>query len=183
MLQYPYRGYSGTPFLPSGTPGGLLGNPADERSSSYEIQPDYQPDGKKDEGRERAGVISDFEPLTANAAAKAGIPLINLNHPAVVRRYFSLLPDAVSAKVVAAFMTPPAQKNLICSFYDGDVGPILRQEIRRAQPERGDYILVYVKKSSSVAVKKILAQFPRQDFHFFPDKDKDFIASWPDAPL
>ena len=125
--------------------------------------------------RNVCGVISDFEPFTAVAAWKAGIPLLNLNHPAVVRRYFSLLPDAVSAKLVASVMTPPAQKNLICSFYDGDVGPILRDEIRRAEPRKGDYILVYVKDSSAEQVKKILADFPDQEFHIFPDKQKDFI--------
>ena len=129
----------------------------------------------KDEGVR--GVISDFEPFTAVAAWKAGLPLLNLNHPAVVRRYFSLLPDAVSAKVVASVMTPPAQKNLICSFYDGDVGPILRDEIRRASPERGDYILVYVKDSSREEVKAKLSAFPEQDFRYFPDKHSDFITA------
>ena len=123
------------------------------------------------------GVISDFEPFTAVASAKAGIPLINLNHPAVVRRSLSLLPDAVSAKIVASFMTPPAQKNLICSFYDGDVGPILRDEIRQAVPRKGDYILVYVKKSSAEEIKRILADFPKKEFHIFPDYEKDFVTS------
>jgi uncharacterized protein (TIGR00661 family) len=123
------------------------------------------------------GVISDFEPLTAVAAWKAGLPLLNLNHPAVVRRYLSLLPDAVTARLVATVMTPPAQKNIICSFYDGDVGPILRDEIRKAVPVKGDYILVYVKESSSDEVKSILAEFPHQEFRYFPDKKKDFITS------
>jgi len=123
------------------------------------------------------GVISDFEPFTAAASAKAGIPLINLNHPAVVRRSFSLLPDAVSAKIVASFMTPPAQKNLICSFYDGDVGPILRHEISRAVPRQGDYILVYLKQSSAGEIRKILAEFPDREFQIFPDSGKDFVTS------
>jgi len=129
----------------------------------------------KDQGIQ--GVISDFEPFTAAAARKVGLPLLNLNHPAVVRRYFSLLPDALSAKMVASFMTPPAQKNLICSFYDGDVGPILRDEIRNAQPIRGDYILVYVKDSSREEVLKKLSVHRNQDFRFFPDKNSDFITA------
>ena len=123
------------------------------------------------------GVISDFEPFTAVASAKAEIPLINLNHPAVVRRSFSILPDAVSAKAVASFMTPPAQKNLICSFYDGDVGPILRKEVRQAVPEKGDYILVYVKKSSADEIREILGDYPDREFHIFPGPDKDFVTS------
>lgn len=126
--------------------------------------------------RDVVGVISDFEPFTAVAAWKAGLPLLNLNHPAVVRRYISLLPDAVSARFVASVMTPPAQKNLICSFYDGDVGPILREEVRKAETSRGDYILVYLKESSADQVRKILAGFPDQEFHFFPDRRKDFIT-------
>jgi uncharacterized protein (TIGR00661 family) len=127
--------------------------------------------------RNVGGVISDFEPFTAVAAWKAGIPLLNLNHPAVVRRYLSLLPDAVSARFVASVMTPPAQKNLICSFYDGDVGPILREEIRKAEPRRGDYILVYLKESSADQVKTILSDLPGRESHFFPDRKKDFITS------
>ncbi len=123
------------------------------------------------------GVLSDFEPLTALAAARAGIPLINLNHPAVVRRSISLLPDALSAKLVATFMTPPAQKNLICSFYDGDVGPILREEIRRAVPSKGRYLLVYVKQSSEERIRSILSDFPGREFHFFPDSRRNFVTS------
>ncbi len=123
------------------------------------------------------GVISDFEPFTAAAAVKAGIPLINLNHPAIVRRYLSFLPDAVTARFVAAFMTPPAQKNLICSFYDGDVGPILREEIRSVLPSIGKHILVYTKKSSVGKVKQVLKNFPDQVFHVFPDSERDFVTS------
>ena len=125
------------------------------------------------------GVISDYEPLTAMAAVKAGIPLINLNHPAVVLRSASLRIDAISAKLVSSLMSPPAQKNLICSFYDGDVGPILREEVRNAVPSRGEYILVYVKASSSDAVKNILKTFTDVDFRFFPASEpaEDFVTS------
>ncbi|MBN2861322.1 MAG: hypothetical protein JXK93_13735 [Sphaerochaetaceae bacterium] len=123
------------------------------------------------------GVISDYEPLTAMAAVKAGIPLINLNHPAVVLRTASLRMDAISAKIVSSIMSPPAQKNLICSFYDGDVGPILREEVRNAVPSRGDYVLVYVKPSSSDAVKNVLKAFGDIEFRFFPDPERDFVQS------
>ncbi len=123
------------------------------------------------------GVISDFEPFTAVAARKAGLPLLNLNHPAVVRRYLSLLPDAVSAKMVASIMTPPAQKNLICSFYDGDVGPILREEIRRAEVRKGNYILVYVKESSAEETRERLSRIKGVDFRFFPDRHSNFIEA------
>ncbi|MDC7241796.1 MAG: glycosyltransferase family protein [Spirochaetales bacterium] len=123
------------------------------------------------------GVISDFEPFTAVAAHKAGLPLLNLNHPAVVRRYLSLLPDAVSAKMVASIMTPPAQKNLICSFYDGDVGPILREEIRTAEVKKGEYILVYVKESSAEETREKLSRVRGVEFRFFPDKQSNFIEA------
>lgn len=123
------------------------------------------------------GVISDYEPLTAMAAVKAGIPLINLNHPSVVLRTASLRGDAISAKIVSSIMSPPAQKNLICSFYDGDVGPILREEVRNAVPSRGDYILVYLKASSAEAVKSTLKAFSDTEFRFFPDPSRDFIDS------
>ncbi len=114
-------------------------------------------------------LISDFEPVTAHAANRAGIPVINLNHPGVVLKYLDLSVDALLAKAVASLMMPPAGEHLLCSFYDGDIGPILRRELREAEPVRGDHILVYTKSDSREAVHTALGNYPALEFRCFPD--------------
>ena len=122
-------------------------------------------------------VISDFEPYTALAAAMLNLPVLNLNHPGIVLRYFSLKPDALAAKIAAKIMMPSGTQQLLCSFYGGDIGPIIRKEIKSIKPSRGDYFVVYTKEESRVAVLNAIEKFPEYEFRIFPDKNKDFIES------
>ena len=85
-------------------------------------------------------LISDYEPYASWAAARVNIPILNLNHPGVILKFLTWAPDALAAQIVTLFMMPPAQKTLICSFYRGDVGPIIRRELREAEPRRGESI-------------------------------------------
>ncbi|MDC7126457.1 MAG: glycosyltransferase family protein [Spirochaetales bacterium] len=123
-------------------------------------------------------VISDFEPYTAVAAKELGLPVLSLNHPGIVLRYFSMMPDALAAKLAAKIMMPAGTKELLCSFYGGDVGPILRQEIRNIQPTKKDYYVVYTKEESRGAILEALKKYPEKEFRVFPDKNMDFIESF-----
>ena len=122
-------------------------------------------------------LISDFEPYASWAAAHCGIPVLNLNHPGVILKYLSLSPAAWIAQAVAILMMPPAQKTLICSFYRGDVGPIIRRELREAETVQGDYYLVYAKNSSRERICSILERFPGESFRIFPDPEADFTKA------
>lgn len=123
-----------------------------------------------------SAVISDFEPYLAHAAALAERPCLNINHPGIVLKYFSLAPDAILAQMVAMFMMPPAQKNLICSFFDGDIGPIIRDEIQDIIPRKEDFYLLYAKKASRKEMIHAL-----EDNHIpykvFPNKDDNFVEA------
>ncbi len=44
-------------------------------------------------------------------------------------------------------------------------------------PVTGDYVLVYVKKSSAQQVREILSDFPDTDFRIFPDPEHDFVEA------
>lgn len=123
-------------------------------------------------------MISDYEPYTAHAAATARIPLCNLNHPGVVLKYMSPSFDAFMSRLVSWLMMPPAHENIICSFYDGDVGPIIRDELKARTPVRGGHILVYVKESSREQVLQTLRQFPDRNFRVFPDRQADFDTAF-----
>ncbi len=122
-------------------------------------------------------LISDFEPYASWAAAECEVPVLNLNHPGVILKFLSLSPDAWIAQLVTILMMPPAQRTLICSFYRGDVGPIIRKEIRDADVRRGDYYLVYTKESSRESIQSILDKFPNERFKVFPDPSSDFTEA------
>ncbi len=124
--------------------------------------------------REATALISDFEPCSVRAAALEGIPALTLNHPGLVLKNPSLRPEALAAQAVARLMMPPAQENLICSFYDGDLGPILRKELRQITPVKGDYFVVYTKEDSRERLQKALEPYRSLSFRFFPDKNRNF---------
>jgi uncharacterized protein (TIGR00661 family) len=126
---------------------------------------------------EISALISDFEPYASWAAAICDVPVLNLNHPGVILKFLSFSPGAWVARSVAAFMMPPAQRTIICSFYRGDVGPILRKEIRKAQVRSGDYFLVYTKDSSRVRMQETLSRFTDVQFRVFPNSEEDFTQA------
>ncbi|MDC7226635.1 MAG: glycosyltransferase family protein [Spirochaetales bacterium] len=122
-------------------------------------------------------VVSDFEPYTAIAASFLNLPVLNLNHPGVVLRYFSLKPDALAARLAARIMMPSGTQELICSFYGGDIGPIIRKEIKSKEPFRGNYYVIYTKEESRTAVLKALECFPDVNFRVFPNQQEDFTEA------
>jgi len=122
-------------------------------------------------------LISDFEPYASWAAARCDVPILNLNHPGVILKFLSISPAVWLAQGVATLMMPPAQKTVICSFYRGDVGPIIRDGLRRGGRTRGDYYLVYVKESSRDRVQAVLDRFPDMRFRVFPDPTSDFTEA------
>jgi len=124
-----------------------------------------------------SALISDFEPYASWAAAHCGVPVLNLNHPGVILKFLTISPAAWVAQIVATLMMPPAQKTLICSFYRGDIGPIIRNDLRRSIPRRGDYYLVYTKDSSRSRIQAVLDRFPDQRFRVFPNPEDDFTEA------
>jgi len=114
---------------------------------------------------ERDGVdlaITDFDPVIPRAARKAGVPCIAVDHqsmfaacdlsalPPYLRSYSWAAAYAVNAvtgcattRLVSAFYRPPLRRRA------GDVervGVMLRPEMRRLTPERGDHLCVYVRR-------------------------------------
>jgi uncharacterized protein (TIGR00661 family) len=122
-------------------------------------------------------LVCDFEPFVSRAAAELGLPLLNLNHPGIILKSFTLGFNGMASRLVARFMTPPAQETLFCSFYNGEVGPIIRREIREKTPVREDFYLVYTKKDSRAQILKALNHFKDLSFEIFPRSGGDFADS------
>jgi uncharacterized protein (TIGR00661 family) len=122
-------------------------------------------------------LVCDFEPFVSRAASGMGLPLLNLNHPGIVLKSFSLGLSAFMSRAVARFMTPRAQETLFCSFFNGEVGPIIRKEIREKTPVSEDFFVVYTKADSREKMKNILVDFPEYNFDFYPRKEGDFAKA------
>ena len=104
-------------------------------------------------------VISDSEAWTHRAAQRLGIPRISFDHVGILAYCKPHFPpdlwhlgmrDAVGYR--AAMGVP--ERILISSFYEAEpkypgvriVGPMLRDEVLRAKPARGDFLLAYFNK-------------------------------------
>jgi len=122
-------------------------------------------------------VLSDFEPFLPKAARKARIPIIQLNHPAVVLRSVAFTAEALLAKVISTSMMGEYDIRIISSFYNGDVGPIIRKEIKNAVPGNGDYFVVYLYKTMCSEILEQIDRIPGFKYKVFPNPDEDFVAA------
>lgn len=122
-------------------------------------------------------LISDFEPFLPKAARKVGIPIIQLNHPAVVLRSVAFTADALLAKVISTSMMGEYDVRIISSFYNGDIGPIIRREIQEAVPTNGDYFVVYLHESMRSKVLDELDRLNNVKYKVFPNAEEDFVTA------
>ncbi|MEK7432592.1 MAG: glycosyltransferase family protein [Cyanobacteriota bacterium] len=124
-------------------------------------------------------VISDYEPFLAKAAKKAGIPLLLFNHPGIITKFSKTNISYFLSKITANFMMPFYKKTdlIISSFYHGDVGPIIRNEIKNAVIKKDDFVLVYLKTSLKDKLLPVLNNLKGFNFKYFPNNEDDFISS------
>ena len=124
-------------------------------------------------------VITDFEPMTAYAARKRGLPLITIdnqhrmrymNYPPVPRARF----DGFVTRSVIRLFVPRPWVSLITTFYFGETTdpraelfpPILRELVRDAEPASDGHVLVYVTQAFDSLIDTI-RQFPEQAFRVY----------------
>lgn len=129
------------------------------------------------QGDEISVLINDFEPFTALAATALGIPVLQINHPGIVTRSPSLMPDALFTRLIAHFMMPAYDRRLYISFYDGDLGPMIREEIVNQEPVQGDYYVVYLKPEYRRIVLGALHRLGMRNFHVFPQSRLDYART------
>jgi uncharacterized protein (TIGR00661 family) len=120
-------------------------------------------------------VVTDFEPLTCHLAHRTGLPVISIDNQHLLTRAEISCPrecrkEAGAAKLVTRFMTHGCDAYLVISFFEAPLRrrdtflfpPILREEVLRARPTTGDYVLVYV-TSPSLELTELLKRI-RQRF-------------------
>lgn len=125
-------------------------------------------------GRYQA-VLCDFEPHLAWAGRLAGLPVFQINHPGIMTRVRTpgqLGPwfEALGARL----MEGPWDQRVLVSFFNGDVGPLLRPALRLNKPKRGKTVVVNLKDSYRAQALEVLKRFPRLNWKVFPSPGEDF---------
>lgn len=117
--------------------------------------------------------ITDFEPALPRAARRRRVPFLSVSHqhflltydlrslPWVLRLHAAYMRWVVRAyysgqahTVVSSFYFPPLRRG--CRQVT-QVGVLLRPELRRATPERGDYLVAYLRRFAPAAALTALA--------------------------
>lgn len=102
-------------------------------------------------------IISDAEAWTQRAGHRLGVPRITFDHFGILTHCRPLLAPADRTRAARdrwAYMTlmgGQPERAIVSSFYDAPprrpgvrvVGPLLRDEVRKIKPVRGDYLLAY----------------------------------------
>jgi len=123
------------------------------------------------------GVVSDYEPFLSLAGLLAGRPVVQLNHQGVIDRHPALRFSWFVAWLTNRLMMPPATLRMISSFYNGDVGPLLRQEIAGRRGELASFVLVYARNGFAEHILPVLNLFSGTEFRVFPSEQHDYAES------
>jgi uncharacterized protein (TIGR00661 family) len=112
--------------------------------------------------------ICDADPWTHRAAAQLRVPRIGFDHFGIMaycrpqiawRDGLRVLRDVLAYRA----LNGRPQRVVVSSFFDPDsqgrgvrvVGPLLRDQVRRASPKRGDYLLVYFNQAQAQLTPQI----------------------------
>ncbi len=120
-------------------------------------------------------LISDYDPYCSFAADRIGLPILQINHPSVVlrRRDYSL--ESITAKLISILLMGKYHRKLIVSFYDGDVGPIVRRSLTTASVPPEDFFVVYLKPGYRKTMLRALKRLAIHNVVVFPDPNRNII--------
>ena len=115
-------------------------------------------------------VINDFEPVTAWACRKAGIPCWGLSHQAAVLHPAAPQPaksDLMGRFILRQYAPVSEQWGFHFKPYaPGIFSPVIRGEVRALTPSAGGRFVVYLPAYSDEKIIKVLSEV-RADFHVF----------------
>ena len=118
-------------------------------------------------------VISDFDPFLPWAARMANLPILQINHPGIVQRGPKPHPHAAFTALASRILEGPWNERIHVSFFDGDVGPILRREIFSHPIGDEGFVLLNLKNCMRPLVIPILDSLGIP-YRLFPNPKDDF---------
>lgn len=121
-------------------------------------------------------VISDYDRFLPLAGKKANIPVLLFNHQKVIEQFPKFSLTYFIAKVTNKIMMPHYDQIISSSFYDGDVGPIIRKEVKQLKTSNKNFILVYLRPFFRSQIQPILNK-STIPLKYFPNKNDDFLKA------
>jgi uncharacterized protein (TIGR00661 family) len=116
-------------------------------------------------------VINDFEHITAAACARKRIPSVNFGHQASFQSPKTPRPEKKSAAgefILKNYAKASRYIGLHFQCYDDFIfTPIIKKEIREAEPTDKDYITVYLPSYCEPQLKSIFEKFIHHRFEIF----------------
>lgn len=116
-------------------------------------------------------IINDFEPVSAWACKLKGIPCIGLSHQAAVINPLSPKPtkfDPVGKLVLKKYAPVTSSYGFHFEKYDTNIyTPVIRKEIRTANPKKAGHYTVYLPAYSEDWLIKVLCKIDTTSFQVF----------------
>ncbi|MFP4508526.1 MAG: glycosyltransferase family protein [Spirochaetota bacterium] len=127
-------------------------------------------------------VVSDYEPYSSRAGVRCGLPVVSFCHQTVLDRIPDFSFPGIVARLLNRLMIPRGVEHVLsCSFFDGDVGPLIRPELRTPAEVSGRHVLVYGSASIRPQLEEALKSFTDCDFRIYPRKDGNYLEDFRSA--
>lgn len=120
-------------------------------------------------------LISDYDPYGPYAADRLGMPILQINHPSVVLRQREFSLESWTARLISLLLMGKYHQKLVVSFYDGDVGPIVRPALESQHTDTEDFFVVYLKPGYRKIMLRTLKRLAIQNVQVFPDPNKNIV--------
>lgn len=134
--------------------------------------------------------MTDLEYFVPQAAKRAGLPCLTLDHQHVITCCQHTLPgnmlwDSFIQGLTPRYLFQPTEANIIISFYNPPVKPginaliappILREKTIRQLPSDAGHILVYQSNSTDQRLIDFLRKFTRRKVHIFGYRETEEIS-------
>ncbi len=116
-------------------------------------------------------VLNDFEPLTAWAAKRQGVPVVGLSHQAAVKHPSSPKPlqsDAIAARILENYAPAEVEIGFHFQRYAPEIRtPVIRRQVREAAVSNAGHITVYLPAYGEQALLRVLREFPQVTWEVF----------------
>ncbi len=116
-------------------------------------------------------VINDFEPISAWAARKRGVPCVSLSHQSALLSPKVPQPkhfDPMGEWILKNYAPADAAISFHFAQFDKNIyTPVIRKAIREAKPTEGDHYTVYLPAYDDRKLVPLLAQIQHTRWHIF----------------
>ncbi|WP_116473142.1 MJ1255/VC2487 family glycosyltransferase [Zobellella maritima] len=113
-------------------------------------------------------VVNDFEPVTAWAARRAGVPSVGVSHQAAFLKAIPKEGESLGASLLMRHFAPTdIQLGVHWHHFGQSLLPPIIEHRRQHGPVRSDKIIVYLPFESPTAIAALLAPFPHVEFYCY----------------